>query len=107
MTNIFYWHLVELSPVKTELTGRGVEEADLVEILDHVEEIIHHRTLNLIYDNLPYQHHREFSNRFAKSPQSRDLLDFINEKSGKNLNLEIEKNIKETIREILKELKLA
>lgn len=104
MTKIFYWHLVELSPVKTELAGRGVEEADLREILGHVEEIIHHRTLSLIYDQLPIEHHREFSYRLGKNPQAKEIWNFINEKSGKDLSLEIEKNIRDTISEILKDL---
>lgn len=104
MNKIFYWHLVEMSPLKTKLADRGVEESDLFEILDHVEEIIHHRTLSLIFDSLPIEHHQEFTSRLVKNPQAKEIWSFINEKAQKDLSLEIEKNIRETIMEILEEL---
>ncbi|MBI5356221.1 hypothetical protein HZB78_01245 [Candidatus Collierbacteria bacterium] len=104
MTNIFYWHLVELSPLKNELLSRGIENPDLAEIVDHVEEIIHHRTLSLVFDNLPPEHHREFSLRLAKNPRDPEIWEFLHQKIKKDLSISIEENIRLVISEILSEL---
>lgn len=106
MTKIFYWHLVELSPIKTELVNRGVEETDLSEILEHVEEIIHHRVLSLVFDSLPVEHHQEFTLRLVKNPQNVEIWNFLKEKSKKNLSGEIGENIREIMNEILEDLRI-
>jgi hypothetical protein len=101
MTKIFYWHLVELDTVKTELVNRGVGENDLQEILIHIEEIIHHRTLSLVYDLLPSEHHKEFSLILTKNPCSPEIWNFLHRKTQKDLTFEVEKNIRTIISEIL------
>ena len=106
MTKIFYWHLVELDPVKTELTNRGVGEKDLREILVHIEEIIHHRTLSLIFDHLPSDHHKEFSLRLAKNPSGQEIWDFLYQKTQKDLNSEIKKNIRVIIMDVINDFDL-
>ncbi|MEK7111688.1 MAG: hypothetical protein AAB856_03770 [Patescibacteria group bacterium] len=106
MTKIFYWHLIELSPLKTELVNRGIGDTDLTEILDHVEEIIHHRTLSLVYDNLPAKHHREFSYKLAKEPHKREIMVFLQQKSGVDIAELLAENIRLTINEILEELRI-
>jgi len=106
MTKIFYWHLVELNPVKNELTKRGVEENDLREILIHIEEIIHHRILSLIFDLLPSDHHKEFSLRLAKNPSGQEIWDFLHQKTQKDLTSEVKKNIRVIISEILNDFEL-
>lgn len=103
MTKIFYWQLIELTPFRNELINRGVGESDLAEILEHVEEIIHHRTLNLVFDRLPPEHHREFSLNLAKNPQSQEMWGFLQEKTKMDLSPVIEQNIRSIILEILNE----
>jgi hypothetical protein len=106
MTKIFYWHLVELSPLKTELVNRGIGDTDLTEILDHVEEIIHHRTLSLVYDQLPAEHHREFTVRLAKEPHNREIMVFLQQKSGVDIARLLKENIHLTMNEILEDLRI-
>ena len=103
MTKIFYWHLIELSPLKTKLINRGVEDSDLSEILDHVEEIIHHRTLSFIFDSLPPEHHHEFTSKLAINPQNGEIWNFLKQRSKRDLSGEIGENIREIISEIVNE----
>lgn len=106
MTKIFYWHLVEFSPLKTELVKRGVAEKEISELLIEAEEIIHHKTLSLIFDYLPKQHHREFTIRLAKEPHNREIMVFLQQKSGVDIAQAMVENIRLTMNEILEDLRV-
>ena len=84
-----------------ELTNQGAGGADVEEILGHIEEIIHHRILSFIFDNLPAEHHKEFSLKLAKNPQNQEIWNFLQAKTEKDLTVEVENNIRRIISEIL------
>lgn len=106
MTKIFYWHLIEFNPLKTELVKKGITEKEISELLIEAEEIIHHKTLSLIFDHLPKQHHREFTIRLAKEPHNREIMVFLQQKSGIDIAQAMAENIRLIMNEILEDLRI-
>lgn len=106
MTKIFYWHLIEFSPLKTELVKKGIAKKEISELLIEAEEIIHHKTLSLIFDHLPKQHHREFTIRLAKEPHNMEIMVFLQQKSGVDITGILAENIRLTMNEILEDLRI-
>jgi hypothetical protein len=106
MTKIFYWHLVEFTLLKEELIKKGIAGKEIEEILIEVEEIIHHKTLSLIFDHLPKQHHREFAVRLANDPRDSEILVFLHQKSGTDVAKLLAENIRLIVNEILEDLRI-
>ena len=106
MNKIFYWHLIEFHPLKTELVKKGITEKEIEELLIEAEEIIHHKTLSLIFDHLPKQHHREFTIRLAKESHNREIMVFLQQKSGVDISRLLTENIRLTMNEILEDLRI-
>ncbi|CAN5357029.1 hypothetical protein BH10PAT1_BH10PAT1_5430 [soil metagenome] len=70
-----------------------------------VQEIVHHRVIGCVLDNLPKEHHEDFLNKLNKSDFEEDLISYLNVKSNKNMEKEIRKEVKQIESEILKDLK--
>lgn len=105
MSHIFYDHLIIIEDledvVKTE------EPEDREEMHRLIDEMIHHRVLGCILDQLPREHHVEFLERFHAAPYDQSLVSYLQEKTPQEID--IEEKIKEEVtklkKELLKELK--
>lgn len=100
MSKIFYDHLIIIEEVEEIL--RGVEPEEKEELHRLVDEIIHHRVLGCILDHLPRKHHDEFLGRFHQAPYDESLIDYLQEKTAKEID--IEAKIKEEVGKLKKEL---
>lgn len=69
-----------------------------------VDEIIHHRIIGCILDNLDQKHHQELIDNVQKNMTTEELIKFLEEKSGKNMSERIRNTITELKSEILQEL---
>jgi hypothetical protein len=105
MSKIFYDHLIKIEEVTTELDGyeMTIEEKD--EIISIIDETFHNRTIDVILSNLPKEHHETFLTMLHDSPHRPELLDFLKEKSTKDIEEEIKKAAEITKKEILTEIK--
>lgn len=101
MSKLFYDHLIIIEELEGIL--RDVEEPEEKEELHRlVDEIVHHRVLGCILDYLPRVHHEEFLDRFHKAPYDESLINYLQEKTAKEID--IEEKIKEEVGKLKKEL---
>ena len=102
MSMIFYDHLIVISNLDKKIKKLVSSNDEMQEIWFYVEELIHHRVLECCLGNLPEEHHKEFLEKFHKAPHDTGLLEYLNQKIGKD----VEKLIKTEIKKLSKELVL-
>ncbi len=78
-TTLFYSHLINLKDLIRQLQSFGLRPEEHDEIIEIVEDTLHHRILIAILDILPEEHHEVFIARFTKTPHDRELLKFLRE----------------------------
>lgn len=106
MSRIFYDHLIVIEDLEDVVKGDSPEERE--ELHQLIDEMIHHRVLGCILDQLPRENHEEFLEKFHAAPYDESLVDYLQEKTPKNVD--IEEKIKEEVaklkKELIRELKL-
>ena len=104
MSKIFYDHLIIFEEIDNALKGEGLESEERDELHQLIDEMIHHRVLGCILDHLPREHHEEFLERFHQTPYDEGLIQYLQEKTPKDLD--IEEKIKEAVEQLKQELLL-
>lgn len=102
MSVIFYDHLVVIDGLDKKIKKITASNDEMQELWRYVEEIIHHSVIDCCLGNLPEEHHQEFLEKLHKSPHDKGLIDYLNQKIGKD----VEKLIKVEIKKLSKELLL-
>ena len=102
MSTLFYDHLIVINGLDKKIKKINSSNDEMQELWFYVEELIHHRVLECCLGNLPEEHHKEFLNKFHKAPHDTGLLEYLNQKIGKD----VEKLIKIEIKKLSKELVL-
>lgn len=102
MTTLFYDHLTIIDGLDKKIKKNTSSNEEMQELWLYVEELIHHRVLECCLGNLPEEHHKEFLEKFHKTPHDKNLIDYLNLKIGKD----VEKLIKTEIKKLSKELLL-
>src|SRR3989344_5611796 len=100
MSILFYDRLIILEGLNKKIKKITSSNEEMQELWLYVEELIHHRVLDCCLGNLPEEHHKEFLEKFHKSPHDEGLLEYLNQKIGKD----VEKLIKTEIKKLSKEL---
>lgn len=96
MNKLFYDHLVEID----ELTA--LVDQELVDLIDNT---MHHHILDEILTHLPVEHHKDFLERLAHAPGDRGLLIFIQELTVIDIEKAIKKRAGAVKKELLKDIK--
>lgn len=81
MSKLFYDHLIPIEKVLVVLDEYEVSPDERTEILSIIDETVHHHVLDVIFTHLPNEHHEEFLELLASSPQHERLFQYIHEKS--------------------------
>lgn len=102
MSILFYDHLTIIDGLDKKIKKLASSNDEMQELWTYVEELIHHRVLECCLGNLPEEHHKEFLEKFHKAPHDTGLLEYLNQKIGKD----VEKLIKTEIKKLSKELVL-
>ncbi len=105
MSIIFYDRLIVLEGLDNKIKKLVSSNEEIQELWAMVDELIHHRVLGCILDNLPEHHHSEFLEKFHKSPSDAKLFDFLREKIDKDMEKIIKSEVKLLKSEILAGLK--
>lgn len=98
---------LNLSKLEKIINNSAKTKEEKEELWKIVEEIVHHKVMNCILDNLDRHHHEEFLDKFSKysiSEFSENIVEYLEEKSNKKISDEIRKTISKIETEILKEL---
>lgn len=105
MSKIFYDHLIILEEVELVIKKTVSSKEEKEELWRLVDEIIHHRVFDRILGLLPKIHHEEFLGKFHAKPHDLELISYLKEKSGKDVEVIIKTEIMALSSEILKEIK--
>ena len=105
MTKIFYDHLIIREEITAQLDLHKVDPEEREELLQLVDETLHHTTLNVILNHLPKEHHPEFMSKFHSAPHDESLLDYLQQKITADIQSEIKIQAAKIKKEILQEIK--
>lgn len=100
MSVIFYDHLTIIRGLDKKIKKVASSNDEEQELWKLVEEIIHTKVFECCLGNLPEDSHDEFLEMFHKRPHDRGLINYLNEKIGKD----VEKLIKKEMKKLTKEL---
>jgi hypothetical protein len=84
MSKIFWDDLVNLKKINKVIKESVSNEDERQELWKIVDEIVHHKVMGCILDNLPISHHADFLEKFHNAPYDSGLHSFLNIKSGKD-----------------------
>jgi transcriptional regulator of NAD metabolism len=105
MSKIFYDQLINLEDIEKEINSLAESNEEKEELWNIVDEIVHHRVMGCILDNLDTEDHEEFLIKFHKTPYDESLFDYLKEKIDKNLQELIQQEIGSLSFELIRTLK--
>src|SRR3989344_2644285 len=105
MSHIFYDHLIILEEVEIEVKNIASSSEEREELWKLIDEIIHHRVLETIFDILPREHHEEFLAKFHEAPYNEELIQFLNERTEHKIEERVREEMKNIEAEILREMR--
>lgn len=80
MSKIFWDNFIDLTKVEKKIKKIVKNPDEREEIYALIDEIVHHRCLGCILDNLPQSEHKNFISEFSKRPHDESLFDYLREK---------------------------
>lgn len=104
MSTVFYDRLIILDDIDKVIKNHAGSEEERAELWHLVDEIIHHRVMGCILDQLPQEKHHEFLEKFTANPHDESLLDWLGTWIG-DVAGAIGTEIKEISSDILKDIK--
>jgi hypothetical protein len=105
MSKIFYDHLIIREEITAQLDLHKLDPEEREELLQLVDETLHHTTLNVILNHLPKEHHSEFMTKFHSAPYDESLLDYLQQRIPSDIRSEITAQAAKVKKEILTEIK--
>lgn len=105
MTKIFYDHLINIEEVIIELDQNDISIEERSEFISIIDETLHHNILDTILSNLPFEHHENFLTKFHKAPHDLDLIIYLRQVSGVDIEEKIKTKANEVKKEIISEIK--
>lgn len=99
MRPTFYDNLINTAPIMAAISEE-LSHIEQEEIHEMIEDILHHRILEIILNDLPEEHHENFLVKFHSDPTDQDLLILIKKHSPK-----IEEKISEVVLHVHQDLK--
>ncbi len=103
MSRIFYDHLTNFAKIEKLIKTSATSADEKEELWKIVDEIVHHKVMGCILDNLDKKHHGEFLDKFTKAPFDDQLIIYLEEKSSTKISLKIKNTVQEIEAEILKD----
>jgi hypothetical protein len=105
MSKIFYDHLVIREEIDFELNRYHISAVEKDEIIDIIDQTLHHHILNVILNYLPKDKHDEFITKFHSSPGDETLIEYLKIHAHPEIETEIKKQAAKVKKEILADIK--
>lgn len=105
MSKVFFDKYVSLAKLERyirKVTNSNDEKQELWRIVD---EMVHHRVLHCVLNELKPEYHEEFLVKLESGPHDESLLDYLTQKIKKDISTFIRLEIKSLENEVLKEIK--
>lgn len=100
MSKIFYDHLIDWKKVDTLLKDLDITGEERLELIQHIDDMVHSEVLGTILTHLPEEKHEDFIDRFHKAPHHDQHLDFLKN----HATIEIESHIQQRGNEVISEV---
>jgi hypothetical protein len=105
MSKIFYDRLLNLDKIDKEIKKAAKSKEEREELWVLVDEIIHHKVVGCILDNLPREKHEQFLDIFYKNPHDEELLfSYLRQEIGENVEDIIKQEIDNLSLELLQDI---
>lgn len=104
MSKIWYDHLVLHEEVTVELDRYKLAPEEKTEIVNLIDQVLHHHVLNVILSHLPKEHHQAFISDFIQDPGSTKLLEFVKSRVTVDIESEIKKQADRIKKDILRDI---
>lgn len=102
MSKVYYDHLLAFDEIEKVVKKYAKTQEEKEELWGLIDEIIHHKALGFVLDNLDKKHHEEFLEIFHKCPHDEIVIfSYLKEKT----NLEIERQMQDHFKNIVDEIK--
>lgn len=99
---MYFDHLLKLEKVDKEIKKIAKTKEEREELWALIDEIIHHRVMGCVLDQLPRESHEEFLDIFEKSPHDEQIIfDYLKKKVGKNVEEILEAELGKITTELL------
>ncbi|OGM76811.1 hypothetical protein A2208_03190 [Candidatus Woesebacteria bacterium RIFOXYA1_FULL_43_16] len=106
MSKLFFDDLLDLGKVETEIKKAFPSKEEREESESLVDHIIHDKVMEKILDKLPPDYHIEFLELYHKCPHDEVVIfEFLRGKTGKDIEKELQQDLKDVSSDILRELK--
>lgn len=105
MAQLFYDHLIVIEEVTAVLDEHGLTKEERAELLNLIDQTLHHEILDTIFTHLPKDKHETFLTRFHACPHDVKLLVFLQEETRIDIEKEILKTANRVKRHALSSIK--
>ena len=106
MSKLFFDNLLDLDKVEAEIKRAFPLKEEREESESLIDNIIHDKVLEKILDKLPPDTHIEFLELYHKCPHDEEVIfGFLKSKTGKDIDKELQQELKDVSSDILRELK--
>ena len=107
MSKIFYDHLVLREEIIVVLDQHELSTEEREELVQLVDETLHHQVLDTILTHLPAEKHEEFLALFHQAPHDLQLLEYLKTETKIDIEGKIKETAAKTKKELLGEIKRA
>lgn len=104
MTRLFYDHLISITRVELVIKKNVTSKEEQEELWQLVEDMVHHKVIHVILDALPREDHKEFLEEFSKAPHDEAHIHYLKDRTGKDIEAVIQKELVQMEEELLREL---
>lgn len=105
MSKVFYDHLLGLEKIEKKIKKVAKTPEEKEELWLLVDEVVHHKALGCILDQLPRDKHEEFLEMFHKSPHNENLImNYLKKQIGENFEELLRQELGEISSDLLKDL---
>jgi hypothetical protein len=104
MSKLFFDHLVSLTHLEVVIKTSAQSKEEQEELWHLVDDIVQHKVMHTILDHLPNEHHNEFLEEFTKAPHDEAHVHYLKDKSGKDIEDIILREMRALDEELVKEL---
>ena len=105
MSKVFYDHLVIREEIDFELNRHALDPQEREELVEIIDQTLHHHILHTILKSLPSDKHSEFVSKFQAAPHDESLLAYLKTHAHPEIEAAIKKQAAKVKREILAEIK--
>lgn len=102
MSKLFFDDLINLKAIDDHIKKIAKSPDEKLEMWDLVDQIVHHKIMDTVLENLPTHHHEEFLDIYHQNPHNEILVfEYLHKKTGEDYK----KIIKDRVKQLEIELK--